>query len=366
MSFQAPKRGIDAIDLLKAYAILGVLWQHTMPGSLTDGALGNLWVRPAVPIFFVLIGLNLSGSMRRHGGVRFDRAFLRTYAWRRWDRIAVPFLLVLLIGYVIAAAEGTLHLEQAFFIGGMPVDAPGNYFLPALIGLLIVLPLLVWANQRRPVATLLTCVALNVAFEAVAWEGRRHGVDLLATSSLFYQGNPLRWLVLVALGVWAADDAELASRHNRWLVVVAPLSVAYLVALQLHPSAFPFPPHNFLGETNLLAAPWAYLLILVGLRVLPRDASGRAPGRSLVLLGRASYHIYLVQMLILGVLVDHVWSGLTTTGARVAVAPLDALVAIAVGLAYYRMLPSGSALPIPRHRRRRAPTREEQVETTTV
>src|SRR4051812_31308979 len=70
-----PRRGeTAAIDLLKGYAILGVLWQHAVPASITNALGGNLWVRPAVPIFFILLGLNLATSLTRHGPPSLDRA----------------------------------------------------------------------------------------------------------------------------------------------------------------------------------------------------------------------------------------------------------------------------------------------------
>jgi len=85
------RRPLAAIDLLKAYAIFGVLWQHTVPRTVTEHAMGNLWIRPAVPIFFVLLGLNLAGSLSRQGPL--DATGVKTYMLRRLDRLALPLLL---------------------------------------------------------------------------------------------------------------------------------------------------------------------------------------------------------------------------------------------------------------------------------
>src|SRR3954447_24348532 len=83
-----------AIDLLKGYAILGVLWQHAVPASITNALGGNLWVRPAVPIFFILLGLNLATSLTKRGRPALDRVTLTDYARRRVARVALPFLVV--------------------------------------------------------------------------------------------------------------------------------------------------------------------------------------------------------------------------------------------------------------------------------
>lgn len=332
------RRDNAAIDLLKGYAILGVLWQHAVPASITNALGGNLWARPAVPIFFILLGFNLATSLTRRGRPSLDRATLADYARRRLTRIAVPFLVVLAVGYVIAAAQGTLRAGPALVIGGMPVNAPGNYFITAMIAFVVAMPFLVFAYSRRPVATVAACIALDVAFEAIVYLANRHGITALGPANYPYQSNPLRWLAPVALGIWISTDPRLTARRNRWLVLLAAPSAVYLILLQTDPARFPFVPAGFLGMTNALAAPWALLIVLTGLRVLPADVPRNPIGRGLAAAGRASYHVYLVQMLWMGVVAVHLWAGLGTA-ARAAVAPIDFAVCLGLGWLYFRVLP---------------------------
>ena len=337
-------RPLDAIDLLKAFAILGVLWQHTVPADITDRLWGNLWVRPAVPIFFVLIGLNLAGSLRRRGGVRWTPAFLASYLRRRFDRIAVPFLLVLAGGYAVAIARGSLDFTPGLLVGGMPVNAPGIYFITALIGMVVLFPVLYWAYERWPLATLVGCFAVNAAFE-LAMDASVTAGSWVADWTLLFTGSPLRYLALVALGVWAATDSRLASRRNRVLLVLGLLSGGYLVLEQLDPALFsPLFPPGFVRVTNFLAAPWAFLLVLAGLRFLPARAPTRAAVRGAIEVGRASFHIYLVQML---------WTGVVMPTPSLAMAPVSEVASLALGYLYYRLVPSGSGLV-----RRRASDRQ--------
>jgi peptidoglycan/LPS O-acetylase OafA/YrhL len=345
------RRTNAAIDLLKGYAILAVLWQHAVPASITNVIGGNLWVRPAVPIFFVLLGLNLTQALTRRGAPSLDRAFLTEYARRRLARVAVPFLVVLAAGYAIAATQGTLRAAPALVIGAMPVNAPGNYFNTALIGFLVAMPFLVWASVRRPLATLLGCLAANGAFEALVYVASQHGVYALGPANYAYQSNPLRWLAPVALGIWIARDPRLTAARNHWLLLLAIPSGLYLILLQAAPELFPFVPPGFLGMTNVLAAPWALLVVLTGLHVLPSAMPRHPLGRGLAALGRASYHIYLVQMLWMGLVAVHLWSGLGSAEARASVAPVDFAACIALGWLYFQLLPGAS----PRWPWRRAP-----------
>jgi peptidoglycan/LPS O-acetylase OafA/YrhL len=351
----APRRRANnaAIDLLKGYAILGVLWQHAVPASITNALGGNLWARPAVPIFFILLGLNLATSLTRRGRPSLDRATLTDYARRRVARVAVPFLVVLAAGYVIAAAQGTLRAAPSLVIGGMPVNAPGNYFITALIAFLVAMPFLVYAYARRPLATLVACLAVDVAFEAIVYLANRRGITALGPANYVYQSNPLRWLAPVALGIWISTDPRLTAPRNRWLVLLAVPSAIYLILLQTDPARFPFVPAGFLGMTNVLATPWALLIVLTGLRVLPTDVPRNPLGRGLAAIGRASYHVYLVQMLWMGVVAVHLWSGFGTA-ARAAVAPLDFAACLTLGWLYFRVLP-GSVPQWPWGRRASAP-----------
>jgi len=341
----AAPRHADAIDVLKALAIVAVLWQHSFEAELTDDLFGNLWVRPAVPIFFVLVGLNLAGSLRRRG-VALDGRSLRTYFVRRLDRIAVPFVLVLAGGYAIAIADGTFRLSPGLAFGGMPVNAPGTYFIPALIGLVLLFPFIFWAYERRPLLTAVACLAVNASFELLII-GVLPTEKVLTDWSLLYTGSPLRYLGLVILGVWIASNPRLGAPRNRPILVLAVLSAAYLVAEQLDPASFTALPDGFPRVTNLAAAPWACLLVMLALRFLPSRASELRVGRAVVEVGRASFHIYLVQML---------WTGNVVVAPPPAAAPLSMLACIALGYAYYRAVPSGSALlsTLPGWDRRRA------------
>ena len=292
-----------AIDLLKGLAILAVLWQHTVPNATTDDVFGNLWIRAAVPVFIVLMGLNLMGAVRRRGPITLDRDGLRDYATRRASRLALPLAVVLAVAYAVGLATGDFDASPALLAGGFPVDAPGNYFIPALLGLVLLFPFLAAAFRRWPVATVVGCFVVNAAFEAVVLGAL--GKDSGAIDSILYAGNPLRWLGAFALGMWLAVDARPRAPRNRWLLLAAAGSAAYLVAEHAAPASFTVVPDNFSEVTNLLAAPWAALLVMAGLALLPQRVTS-PPGRALALLGAASYHVFLVQMLVIGLLDDGV------------------------------------------------------------
>jgi len=53
------------IDIMKGFAILGVLFTHAAMAPLASKPLTDFYALQAVPVFIVLMGLNLSMSLRR-------------------------------------------------------------------------------------------------------------------------------------------------------------------------------------------------------------------------------------------------------------------------------------------------------------
>jgi peptidoglycan/LPS O-acetylase OafA/YrhL len=335
----------DAIDLLKAYAILGVLWQHTVPRDVTATLLGNLWIRPAVPIFLILLGLNLESSLRRRG-LAPTWSSLRVYLARRLDRLVLPFVLIAGIAYVIAGVRGDLRLTTASFLGGLPLTAPGNYFITALFGLVALFPLLHWAYARWPRTTIAGAFLASAGFEWLAVWTRQHGIGLLQPETLAYQGNPARYLALVVLGIWLADRGPAAIK-SRLLLAASGLSACYLLVEQFAGEVLEPLAEGFTRQTNAAAAPWALLLVLIGLHLWGRQGHSSRRRRAGITLGRASYHVYLVQMLWTGVITTALWGGVVETQvAMLAVAPTNWAACIALGLLYWRLVPhSHGVLP---------------------
>lgn len=321
----------DAIDILKALAILGVLVQHTVPGDQLADVGRNVWIRPAVPIFFVLVGLNFMGAVdrsRSSGTWDGAAAFLR----RRLNRIVGPLLVVALAAYAIAAVRGSLDPTPALAVGALPIDGPGNYFVTALVGIVLIFPALAWAFRRRPALTLVGCIVLNVIVEVVMLRGLDIASDLRAGDEPYaYPAFPLRYVGAVAMGMWISRGAELTARRNLPLVALAVPSVGFLVALDLGEDPLGWFPDSFEKAMSVFAAPWALLLVLVALRLLPRSVGPGVPGRALVALGRMSWHVYLVQLVWLGVVVDNQRS--------LGLAPLNIAACLLLGWLLFRAVP---------------------------
>jgi len=202
----------DAIDILKALAIVLMLVQHTVPGHDLAAVGRNSWIRVCVPVFFVIMGLNLMGSWERSRRAGSSAGWV-DFLVRRLDRIVAPYLVVLVIAYVIAAARGDLDPAAAWAVGALPISAPGNYFVTAFVGLVLIFPALAWAFRRSPVWTVVGCIAVDVAVEVILLH---HGsvADRLRSGDApyYFPAFPLRYLGAVALGMWQIGRASCRER----------------------------------------------------------------------------------------------------------------------------------------------------------
>ena len=117
-----------------------------------------------------------------------------------------------------------------------------------------------------------------------------------------YDASILRYFAAIAVGMWLAIDDARAPRRRLVVVALAVPSVAYIAAAGTDPSMFPSFVHGFTLVTNFAAVPWAAAMLLAALHLWPARS---VPGSGwLERLGAASYEVFLVQVVWLGVLQD--------------------------------------------------------------
>jgi peptidoglycan/LPS O-acetylase OafA/YrhL len=316
------------IDLLKGVAILAVLALHGLTSSELTDSWAVLHVGQAVPVFFVVMGMNAAGSLARRGTASPRSLYTRDYLAGRAERLLLPFAAVWLIALVAGAIDGGLHFGPLMLVGVLPLAGPGNYFVTIAFEFAIVFPLLYVLFARAPRAALVACFAAAAAFELVA----PHVGFLKDSGSYAYDASIVRYAGQIALGVWIALAWRDRRRGTGWILLLAPVSVAYLIVLHESPSTFDRLHPGFGISTNFLAAFWAAALVLAGLRLLPARVE-RAPGVALAELGRASWHIFLVQI---------VWFVLDRHRG-LEYLPLHVAVACGAGYALFRVMEWGTA-----------------------
>ena len=113
----SPER-IREIDVVKGLAIIGVIMQHAFTPRLLEQTWDTLWAGQAVPVFFVVMGLNASRSMRRLPLVSLRAMYGGRYFQRRFERLVAPLL--------VGAAAGWNRRDGLRRISVPPVPGTGS------------------------------------------------------------------------------------------------------------------------------------------------------------------------------------------------------------------------------------------------
>jgi peptidoglycan/LPS O-acetylase OafA/YrhL len=117
-----------------------------------------------------------------------------------------------------------------------------------------------------------------------------------------YDACILRYFAAIAVGMWLAIDDDRVARRRLVVVALAVPSLAYIAVAGTDPAALPSFVHGFTLATNFGAVPWAAAMLLAALHLWPTHS---VPGTGwLERLGVASYEVFLMQFIWLGVLTD--------------------------------------------------------------
>jgi peptidoglycan/LPS O-acetylase OafA/YrhL len=298
------RRHIAQIDILKGLAILGVMAQHAFAPAFLYRAWAMLYLVQAVPVFFVLMALNASRSLSKVAPITLRTLYTPRYFRGRADRLLVPFLLLWPIAAVVALALGEFHVGALALLGLYPsTGGPGTYFVTILFEFALVFPFVFWCLARAPVLTSIAVIALDVGFNVLA----PHVGVFTATSAghYLYDAAIPKYALLSLAGFWLSRVEV-----NRALILrLTPLAVAavtYLILLHQDPRAFTWMISSFSRPTNFLSAGYAIWLTCLGLVFLPSQTRSVLT-RVLARLGRASYHIFLVQIVWFMAVVNQSW-----------------------------------------------------------
>ena len=296
----APRDTLESIQIMRGIAAIAVAFYHThivlarpeMGGLTVFGSVATFgWT--GVNFFFVLSGFIILLAHRRDIGVP---ARAGNYLWRRFSRV-YPIYWLFLTAYIAASAMGLGSPEFSW--------APSNLLASYLLVQLGVPP----SPPLKVAWTLFYEVAFYFAFLTVIlnrfWGGLLVGVWVLVILvNAFVLGNVANgWYIhtwnlyfLVGAGTLLAFR-RIDPRHGVAILVAGLALLAFAMA-----SGFVDPRVGTFQDKPLplllLSVPFA--LILLGAALGERHHRVKFP-RVLMLLGEASYAIYLIHSSVISV-----------------------------------------------------------------
>jgi peptidoglycan/LPS O-acetylase OafA/YrhL len=291
------------IDVAKGLAIISVILLHSLELRFLQGAYAAFHISQAVPLFMILMGLNLglaSAGRTQH----FSGLYTRLYFQRRVDRLLVPLLLVYVASFLAGVLwlwfqdQNKIDFNLYSLIGLLPVSGPGNYFVTLVLQSVLLLPLIGYCFQRKPVPTVVLLVVAEVLFLLLA-----NTIGLFDQNNYLYSSALPRYFSAIGLGLILSRlvTRPLQAATLVPVLLLALASAAYLFQVVYQNLQVPLIRADW-DTQNLLAFGYAAFMLLILFKVLPRH-SDKSVLKFLAALGKASYHIFLVQVVYFGLVV---------------------------------------------------------------
>jgi len=325
------RKRIYFLDYMKAICVLMVIITH-IDWANKNRMIFLLVINMAVPIFMIISGFNF--DMSYHRRIESAEATIGRKAsfweqlgimyspknvWPRVVRFATPFIPIALLELALKNMQGKdVSLARLFFLGGF---GPGSYYVPLMFELLLVFPIIYLLIKDYPYLGLFITALLQLGYECwVAFSG---------FEKYWYRLLIFRYLLLIAFGcfLYLHPDKRL---HKRTLVSMMLIGVEYLV---LYHNGVHFPIFKYWSPTVMPTDFYIIPVVVILFRLFYHSQIPGRIGQILETMGKASYHIFLVQMVYYhfdlgGPIFAMHW------GIQIV---LNVLITVSVGIAYYQL-----------------------------
>lgn len=281
------------IDFLKGSLALFVITLHypfeTFPFWLTF--LFRFCLQFAVPGFMFLSGYTQALSLSRRGISTLEAAYERRILLPKLLRFCVPYTFFYLFEYILFRLTGVytvsifkhgiLSLFFDFLTGG---KGQGGYYTPIVLQLLLLFPVIYFIILRKGAQGLLLMFFCNLFFEIF-----KQACGMVESE---YRLLIFRYLFLIACGCFTALWEKESKPFRTFLLPLSMLAgIGFLILFQF----------TSYGEHAKIITMWQGTSVLTALYIAPifyfLVRKAKLAFLVLEVIGRASFHVFLVQML---------------------------------------------------------------------
>jgi hypothetical protein len=327
IELEQDRKNFFQIDLLKAIMIAFVIIDHAM-GYSRLGILGlQLWERTAIPMFLIILGFNMGKSFEKEGPVPLRKLYSWNYFKKKFWRFVFPYLIFYIVstsvGFILYGvnfpetyAENWI-LEYIVFQKSL-LEGPGNWFIPVLFQSIILMPLLYKLFSKKPLLTLVSCFVIEACMHLFLcfYIGPSISIDN------YFRELPFRYIILlylsaVGMGIWFSQNHNLFSFRNLFVWILFPVNLIYMIAWDFFDFRLQIDGSGVVrGDYNYLTFVYSALIFLIVMQLVPKNPKNRII-KSISPIGKATFHIYLIQDLyyiILYIIYNDIWTTPTFAG----------------------------------------------------
>ena len=310
---------IEFLDYLKAICVIMVIVTHYDWADKTSPFFTML-INMAVPVFMIVSGYNFAMSNCKKAEGKLGKMYGWSMIKPKLIRFLVPFFSICLIEMVLLAWEDReINPLRIFLLGAYGL---GSYYVPVMLQLLVIFPIIYVLVDRNAKLGITLAAIANLLFEIA--------VKVFEIDKYYYRLSVGRYILLIAFGCYLYLHPEhRVKRYQMWTMFLAGL--AYIVAV------FGFEKELVLfGYWKTTAMPVAFYIFPIVILLFRKFYHSTIPGvlgRLLTWIGKASYHIFLVQM----VYYHFELGGAIMSAAWYIAVPFNILISVPVGLAFYEL-----------------------------
>lgn len=220
---------------------------------------------------------------------KYQTSIADLYAWDiligKFLRFTLPFLVALIveIGFQIfnhtdISLSSVVHL---YLVGG---KGPGSYYYPLMIQLIFIFPALYWLMRRGSIRGLIIIGVANLTYEIM--------IHAYGMGAACYRLLVFRYLLMLGFGCYLYINKDEKQNKIALLIMIA-IGIAYIVVTKY--TGYEEKLFTYWTSTSMMTAFWIFPVFYMVYKLL-RDAR---PSK-IQIIGKASYHIFLTQMVYYG------------------------------------------------------------------
>lgn len=308
---------VHFLDVMKGIFIIVIIITHfNWQKQERLIALFPFWIDMAVPVFMLISGYVYAASMSKNNISNIYASYSFLFICKKIIRYTLPFsiafFLELIIYKNITATYSILELILNFICGGL---GPGSYYYPVMIQFIFIFPLIYFPIKRNPRKGLLFFFLFNFIYEVLQ---RAYGLNEGTYRLLIF-----RYAFLIAFGCFTFIYEGTIDR--KLLVGSFFTGIAYIVLV----CYTPYEPRIIIywTRTSFIAA----LYIIPVFHVLIKKC-GTVSCKPLEVLGKASFNIFLTQMVWYNGASSLIYDNIKSRGAQLI---LNIVICLTAGTIFY-------------------------------
>lgn len=319
---------IMSIDYLKAIAVVLVILTHllTIDQRLSIG--GPYWITMAVPIFMIISGFTYYMSAEKSNIRNLREYFDRKILIPKLSRILVPYMFIIVIEILLViiipvkfpnigiSIKPTQNYLILFLRGGR---GAGSYYIPMMLQLIFLFPFMLILFKKSPYKSVSLFFIIHLSFDIIS--------NFLPIPKGAYRLLIFRYLVFIVMGMILYYNHSKIKR-KKLIIFFSSISVTYIYITNYYvyiPKAF-----TKWTRTSLPTVFWAFLLVYLGMKYLEIENKNILTNMASTI-GKASYHIFLVQKLFFRFGINKVYKDINI----VIKSLLAIILCCSIGIAFY-------------------------------